>query len=294
MGIRKVYVRLRKKLLSAICAVSPVSVSKYEYKKSFGRKLNLRDPKTLNEKLMWLKFNRYADDPTVITCADKYAVRSYLEENGWGEYVNGLIGVWDSVEEIDFDALPDRFALKVNHGCGYNIICSDKSTFDVEAAKRKLNSWMREEYWKRHAELHYRHIKPRIICEEYISGKDGKLPVDYKFYCFNGKPQYIGNFIERDLDAHTIIRGYFDLDWNPLDICKTMPKDGNFEKPSRLSDMIALAEKMSAPFPFVRVDFYECDGKIIFGEFTFTPTGCLGTYYTDEADKKYGELLKIN
>ncbi len=280
-------------MLLAVCTISPISASKYEYKKKFGRKLNLKDPKTLNEKLMWLKFNRYTNDSVVSTCADKYAVRSYLEERGYGEYINGLIAVWDRVEDIDFESLPNRFALKVNHGCGYNIICSDKSSFDVEKAKQKLDAWLKEKYWKKHAELQYRNIQPKIICEAYISGKNGKLPVDYKFYCFNGKPLYIGNFIERDLEAHTIIRGYFDLEWKPLDICKTVPASGDFQKPERLEDMIRLAEELSRPFPFVRVDFYECDGRIIFGEFTFTPTGCLGTYYTEEADKKYGEVLRV-
>ena len=292
--VPKLYTKWEASFASHLTVISPMLSTKMQYKQRFKRKLNLKDPKTLNEKLIWLKLNRYADDSTVVTCADKYAVRFYLEENGYGEYVNELIGVWDRVEDIDFDALPDRFAMKVNHGCGYNIICTDKSKFDVDKAKTTLNTWLKEDYWKKHAELHYRHIQPKIICEKFISGENGKLPVDYKFYCFNGEPLYIGNFIERDLAAHTIIRGYFDTDWNPLDICKTTPKDGNFTKPSRLADMVELARQMSKPFPFVRVDFYECDGKIIFGEFTFTPTGCMGTYYTDEAEKKYGELLRID
>ncbi len=294
MNIKKTLARAKNRALMALCAVDPVAVSKIQYKKCFGRPLELNDPGTLNEKLMWLKFNRYADDPAVITCADKYAVRSYLEEKGCAQYLNDLIGVWDRVGDIDFDALPDRFAMKLNHGCGYNIICTDKSSFDVQKAKKTLNKWLKEAYWKKHAELHYRHIPPKIICEKFISGENGKLPVDYKFYCFNGEPLYIGNFIERDMDAHTITRGYFDLDWKPLDICKTTPAGGDFRKPSRLEDMIALARQISKPFPFVRVDFYECDGKIIFGEFTFTPTGCMGTYYTQEADKRYGELLRID
>lgn len=289
MGFGKII----KKTAYHLSGISPTLASKLLYRWRFGRPLNLKNPQRLNEKLMWLKLKKYAKNPTVTVCADKYAVREYLEKEGYGRLLNGLIGVWERVEDIPWETLPEKFAIKCNHGCGYNIICSDKSTFDVEKAKEKLNTWMRAEYWRIHAEPNYRDIPPRIICEEYLSGKDGKLPVDYKFYCFNGKPLYIGNFIERDLDAHTIVRGYFDTDWNYIPICKTEIDVSKFPRPETLEEMVKLAEELSEPFPFVRVDFYECDGKVIFGEFTFTPTGCLGTYYTEEAQIEYGKKLRI-
>lgn len=285
--------KLIKKTAYFLSGVSMPLASKLLYIWRFKRPLNLKEPKRLNEKLMWLKLNKYAKNPVVTACADKVAVREYLEEKGFGCLLNGLIGVWESADDIPWDTLPQKFALKCNHGCGYNIICQDKSTFDVEKAKEKLNKWMKEDYWRINAEPNYRDIPHRIICEEFLSGKDGKLPVDYKFYCFNGKPLYIGNFIERDLDAHTIIRGYFDTDWNHIPICKTPIEISRFPRPETLEKMVNLAEKLSEPFPFVRVDFYECDGKVIFGEFTFTPTGCLGTYYTEEAQIEYGKQLRI-
>lgn len=285
--------KLIKKTTYALSGISPTLSSKILYRWRFGRRLNLKNPQRLNEKLMWLKLKKYANNPTVTACADKYAVREYLTEHGYAHLLNGLVGVWERVEDIPWDRLPKRFALKCNHGCGYNIICNDKSTFDIEAAKAKLHKWMKEDYWKIHAEPNYRDIPRRIICEEYLSGKDGKLPVDYKFYCFNGKPLYVGNFIERDLDAHTIIRGYFDTEWNHIPICKTEIDVNKFPRPETLDEMVRLAGELSQPFPFVRVDFYECDGKVVFGEFTFTPTGCLGTYYTEEAQIEYGKQLRI-
>lgn len=293
MSLKNSLNKFEKKFIRKLSVVSPALSSKYQYRRKFQKKLNLRDPQTLNEKLMWLKLNRYSSDNVVKVCADKYAVREYLENLGYGYLLNEQVAAWDSVDEIDWDALPDRFALKCNHGCGYNIICSDKATFDVEKAKTKLRTWMNDEYWQVHAELNYKGIHKKIICEKYITGKDGKLPVDYKFYCFNGEPLYIGNFIERDLDAHTIIRGYFDTDWNHINICKTEIDVSKFPKPDHLEEMIKLARELSKPFPFVRMDFYESDDKVIFGEFTFTPTGCLGTYYTEEADLKYGQILRL-
>lgn len=284
---------LIKKTAYTVSGISPTLASCILYAWRFKRPLNLKNPKRLNEKLMWLKLNRYADNPMVTICADKYAAREYLAQRGHGDLLNKLVGVWERVEDIPWNHLPERFALKCNHGCGYNIICTDRAAFDVEQAEAKLNKWMKEDYWRINAEPNYRDIPRRIICEAYLPGKDGKLPVDYKFYCFNGKPLYIGNFIERDLDAHTIIRGYFDPQWNHIPICRNEIDVTKFPRPETLDEMLKLAEELSEPFPFVRVDFYECDGKVVFGEFTFTPTGCLGTYYTEEAQIEYGKKLKI-
>lgn len=282
-----------KKIVNLLSGISPVLASKLLYRWRFGRRLNLKNPQRLNEKLMWLKLKKYTNNSLVTKCADKYAVREYLKQNGYERLLNGLIGVWERVEDIPWEELPNRFVLKCNHGCGFNIICTDKVNFDIPAAKEKLQKWMRQEYWKMNAELNYKDIPHRVICEEYLSGKNGKLPVDYKFYCFNGKPLYVGNFIERNIEAHTIIRGYFDTNWNHIPICKTKIDISKFPRPEKLEEMVKLAEELSSPFPFVRVDFYECNGKVIFGEFTFTPTGCLGTYYTEEAQIEYGKILKV-
>lgn len=290
------WIKIKFKLTSQISLISPAVVSEIRYKNSFHRKLNLKNPKYFNEKLMWLKLNRYGNDPLVIQCADKYAVREYIEKCGLGHILNDLLGVWERAEDVEWEKLPKKFAIKCNHGCGYNIICKDKSKFDTAKAEKQLRKWLKEEHWKEYAELHYRKIPKRIICEKYLEGKNDALPVDYKIYCFHGKPKYIGNFIERNMEKHTILRGYFDLDWNPSPVFKFVDdmEVEKFPRPESLEEMLSYAEILSKPFPFVRVDFYEVDGKVYFGELTFTPTGCLGTYYTEKADLELGEMLDVN
>lgn len=286
--------KIKFQMISQMSVVSPVMVSKIRYKNIFGRKLDLHNPKTFNEKLMWIKLNQYASDSLVSQCSDKYAVREYVEKCGLGETLNGLIGVWDKVEDIEWEKLPNRFAIKCNHGCGYNLICQDKLKFDIPEAAEQLRKWMKDDFWKEYAEVHYKKIPKKIICEEYLEGKGNALPVDFKIYCFNGKPVYIGNFIERDIVTDKILRGYFDLEWNPSPVFRYEMQTELFERPKQLEKMLEYAEILAKPFPFVRVDFYEVDGKIYFGELTFTPTGCLATYYTDKAQMELGELLNVN
>ena len=173
------------------------------------------------------------------------------------------------------------------------MICQDKSKLDKKAAEEKLNAWLKDDFWKEYAEIQYRKIPKKIICEGYIEGHEDALPVDYKIYCFNGKPLYIGNFIERDIVTDHIQRGYFDLNWEPSPVFKGEMDPTLFEKPDCLDEMLEYAEILSNPFPFVRVDFYEVKGQIYFGELTFTPTGCLATYYTDEAELELGDLLDV-
>jgi len=285
--------KLKFKMVSELSTISPEMVSKIRYKNVFGTDLNLDDPKTFNEKLMWLKLNKYANNPLVSQCSDKYAVREYVEKCGLGETLNELLGAWDKASEIPWEKLPKRFAIKCNHGCGYNLICQDKSKFDTKKATEQLDAWMKEDFWKEYAEVHYKTIPKKIICEKYLEGKNDALPVDYKIYCFHGNPVFIGNFIERDIVTDEILRGYFDLDWNPSPVFRYEMKPELFERPKCLEKMLEYARILSRPFPFVRVDFYEVDGKIYFGELTFTPTGCLATYYTDEAQRKLGELLNV-
>ena len=281
------------KMISQLSVISPETVSKIRYKNVFGKEMDLKNPKTFNEKLMWLKLNKYANDPLVSQCSDKYAGREYVEKCGLGHTLNELIGAWDHAEDIEWEKLPHRFAIKCNHGCGYNLICQDKDTFDTKKAEEQLNLWMKDDFWKEYAEVHYRTIPKKIICEKYLEGKGNALPVDYKIYCFNGEPLYIGNFIERDIVTDEILRGYFDLDWKPSPVFKGEMQPELFERPETLETMLEYARILAKPFPFVRVDFYEVDGKIYFGELTFTPTGCLATYYTDEAQMELGALLNV-
>lgn len=295
-GLYSSFTDFRLFFLRRLSGIAPEYVSKRLYKHRFGKSIDLIHPRNLNEKLMWLKLNRYANDSLVIQCADKYAVRDYVTRCGLSQILNELYGKWDNANDIKWELLPKRFVLKCNHGCGFNIICRDIERFNKKEAIHKLNKWLKTGSWREYAELHYRHIKPCIICEKYLEGKGNSLPVDYKFYCFNGQPLYIGNFIERNIEAGTIIRGYFDLEWKPSKYYKRW-KDmdlSKFDKPTCLTEMIEYARILSKPFPFVRVDFYEVDGKVYFGELTFTPTGCLGTYYADDAYIELGNKVDIS
>ena len=267
-----------------LSTISPVCASKYLYKKTFSKKLDLNNPQTLNEKCMWLKLNTYYRHPLITECCDKYLVRNYVKRMGCSEILNDLIGVWNNPDEIDFNSLPDKFVLKCNHGCGYNIICTDKNTLNIQKTKKQLKKWLREDFWKFYAETQYKFIKKKIICEKYIETKDSPLPIDYKFFCENGKFKTLQIITDRETD---ITLYYFDeaLNYRPdyysldeVDIVNI----GHPKLPSNIKDMIKIAEHLSSPFPFVKVDLYNADGKILFSELTFIPYG--GIHYTQHAN----------
>lgn len=291
--IHKAWKKTEHWMLRELSGIAPKFVSRIHYERTFGKKLDLENPKTLNEKSMWLKLYKYADDPVVMQCSDKYAVREFVEKCGLSHILNELYGAWDRVEDVPWDTFPERFAIKCNHGCGQNLICTDKSKLDVKKAEELLRVWLKDSYWKEYAEIQYRKIKRKIICEKYLEGKGDALPVDYKFYCINGEPVYIGNFIERNIEKDSLIRGYFDINWQPSTLFRFKTEAEKFPRPACLEEMIEYSRILSKPFPFVRVDFYEVDGKVYFGELTFTPSGCLGTYYTDEAELELGEALHV-
>lgn len=276
-----------------ISAISPVITSKILYKKANGDTLNLKNPRSFNEKLMWLKLNTYYNNDLVTICADKYLVRNYVKECGYGYLLNDLIGVWDSVDEINWNKLPQKFAIKCNHGCGYNIICSDKSKLNIEKSKMKLRRWLNEDFWKISAEVNYKYIPKKIICEKYLDTNQGFLPYDYKIYCFNGEPKTILLVMDRGEEK----RGAFmSLDWEFIS-----EVGGDYQavseyprKPKSLNNMLNAAKTLSKPFPFVRVDFYQVDNKPIFGEMTFTPAGCISASETEIEGVPMGQILDLS
>ena len=286
---------MKKKLIEFIgrilAMVSPRLASQFWYWGLFKRPLKLKNPVTLNEKLMWLKLESYGNDPLVCQCADKYLVREYIKDAGCEEILNTLIGVWDRVDDIDWTALPESFVLKCNHGCGYNILCPDKSKLDVEATKVLLKRWMKQNFWKKHAETQYRKIPKKIICEAFLG--DG-APVDYKIYCFHGEPSYILACAEREAGKPKFY--FFDHDWQLCPITKDGKNaDENFamERPKQLEKMLEYARKLSKPFPFVRADFYYVEDRVVFGELTFTPSGALDTDRLPETDLLFGNMLRL-
>lgn len=274
-----------KRILHRLC---PELITKYYYRKILNRKLDLKNPKSLNEKINWLKlfYWPYQDISSIV--ADKYKVRDYVINKGYNHILNDLLGSRDSVNDIPWEALPNKFALKCGHGCGMNIICFDKSKFDIESAKIKLNKWMNTDWGLDSCEPHYSKIKPTIICEKFI-GADNSLPDDIKVHCFHGEPKLIAYYSGRSSDLHGT---FYDLDWNHLDIATN---EGILvEKPDCLDDILRACRGLSENLPYARIDFYVVDNKPIFGEITLTPASGRSPYMNEEADLYYGRFLDLS
>lgn len=289
------YRDLYREFMALISSFSPVTTSKIYYKTKIGKNLDLNNPKTFNEKLMWLKHNTYEKDKLISNCADKYKVREYVQQCGCQEILNDLIAVYDSADDINFDSLPDAFVLKCNHAAGYNVICDDKKLLNENQTRKQLKKWLKSDYWKYVAEMQYKSIDKKIVCEKFLKSRDGNAIEDYKIYCFNGKPEFCMICIGRNFGKPKYY--FMDRNWslmriNPAGI--EAPQDFTLEKPKCIDKMYEYAEKLSKPFKFVRVDFYDYEDKPIFGELTFTPAGCIDKNYTDEAQLQFGEMIKID
>ena len=229
-----------------------------------GKRLNIIDPKSFNEKLQWLKLNDRKPEYRIYV--DKYAVRSYIAETIGEEYLIPLIGVYDKVEEIDWDSLPDKFVLKCTHGSGSNIICPDKNKLNIEEAKKKLKKWMNKNWYWFGREWPYKDVVPRMICEEFISDSND-TPDDYKVLCFNGKAKLIEVHIDRYGDHR---QDFYDENWNKTKISQDPPmSDFVYNKPKKFQEMIKLSEKLAANMIHVRIDWYIIKDKLYFGEITF-------------------------
>jgi len=255
-----------------------------------GKSLFYRFPSDLNEKLHWL--SRYWKNPLIVKCSDKYRVREYVTECGLEEILIPLIGVYDNVNEIDFDSLPSKFVLKCNHGSGYNIICDDKEKFDKQTATKQLNAWILEDYVNVNLESHYSKIDRKIICEKYLDFSEAKSLIDYKVFCINGVPLFFELCAERDTYNRTIEVSTYSLEWEKISLLINESKT-KFCKPQLINDMIKYAEILSKPFPFVRVDFYYTYNKIFFGELTFTPCGNICYRFKNSSLKMIGNKLKL-
>ena len=251
--------------------------------------LNLKNPTTFNDKLHYMMLWVHGDKETEL--ADKYLVRKWLEKKGYKNLAPKLYGVYNSAEEIDINSLPKSFVLKCNHGCGKIEFCENKKEFDLESAKQRLSQTLSEDFSTQSLEPHYHSIKRKIICEEFLPHAPGKLPYDYKFYCFDGKVDCILLCSDR---ANQYKMDYYDLDWHSLPYVKPEYRSKEkHPKPKNLTKMIQIAKNLSKGFPFVRVDLYNINGKIYFQEMTFTPAAGISTRNTDEAFKHFGSLIKL-
>ncbi len=256
----------------------------------FGKKLDLDNPKTFNEKIQWLKL--YDRRPEYTDMVDKYKVRNFVAQTIGKEYLIPLLGVWDSFDDIDFSKLPNQFVLKCTHDCGSVVLCKDKTNFDYNAARKSLSSCLKRNAFYYGREWPYKNVVPRIVAEEFVSdGRNDSELTDYKFFCFNGKAEYClvisGRFSNQKSET------FFDRDWRPAPFSRRFPTNTDYPRPRLFNEMLNLADKLSGSFPFVRVDLYQVDDRVYFGETTFFPGSGLEKFYPDEWDCKLGRLITL-
>lgn len=250
--------------------------------------LNLKNPKSFSEKIQWIKI--YGKLEKYSYLVDKYEVRSYVTTKIGKEYLNNLYGIYEDVNQIDFEKLPNKFVLKLNNGSGYNLICKDKSSIDIVKVKNDLEKWIKVDFYKEHKEIQYKNVKSKILCEEYLEDETGDLK-DYKIFCFNGKAEIIQVDTNR-FSNH--IQNMYDTNWNKLNLSFGY-NSGNIidKKPAKLNEMLILAEKLSEDIPFARIDFYYVDNKIYFGEITLTPQNGLVSFSPKSEDDRIANMINL-
>ncbi len=264
---------------------------KLVFRDVMGKRLDLKNPQTFNEKLQWLKL--YNRKPEYTIMVDKYEAKKYVADKIGSEYIIPTLGVWDRFEDIDFDSLPNQFVLKCTHDSGGVIICKDKQTFDKEAARKKIDHNLKRDFFYGGREWPYKNVKHRIIAEQYMVNSAAGDLCDYKFFCFGG----VCKCFKVDFDRFVEHRAnYYDAEKNILNFGeKVCPPDydRNIIMPENINAMQKLAEKLSSSIPFLRVDFYDVNGNIYFGELTFYPDSGFGNF-TDEAwDHTLGQWIEI-
>ena len=262
------------------------------YRYTMGKKLDLDNPISYNEKLQWLKL--HDRKPLYTMLADKYAVKEYMKNLIGEEHIIPTLGVWDSFDEIDFDKLPDKFVLKCTHDSGGVVICNNKSSFDVEAARKKINKALRRNYYWARREWPYKDITPRIIAEKFMEDEKSDDLMDYKFFCFDGKAQAMFVALDRNNESEETKFNFYDMDFNFLPIINGHPNSaGDVKKPENFDKMRMIAEKVSVDIPHVRVDLYDINGQIYFGEMTFFHWSGMVPFEPEEWDEKFGSWITL-
>lgn len=277
-----------KKIIKYILTIiSPKLEATLNYRWTCGEWLNWKEPQDINAKLQWLKVNTYYKNEEVTNCIDKFEIRNWLKTHDFGWLCPQLYGVYNNALEIDWEKLPEQCAIKCNHSCGANIIISNKANIDKKDAIRKLNRWLKEDYWKT-GEVQYRFIKKKIIIEEYLgAGDDLKT---FKFFCFNGNPKVL--YISMEEDKYI---NYYDMDFNMLPY--RLSGHANYpypiSRPENFDELVRIAREISSFFPFVRVDLYDSYGTIYISELTFIPTAGFMQIDPPSVLKEWGEWLNI-
>jgi len=254
-----------------------------------SKKLDLEKPVGFNDKIQWLKLNDRKEEYTKLV--DKVTVRQYISKYFGEKYLIPIYGIYENFDDINFNELPQQFVLKCNHDSGGVIICKDKSRFDILKAKKKINKILKRNYYLIGREYPYKNVKPKILIEKYMTNSENKELMDYKLFCFNGKVKMILVCSNRSVNLN---KTFFDTDWNFIDLIEgNHPNDKLIKKPKHLSEMIEMAEKIAINKKFVRVDFYEIDEKMYFGEITFYPNSGYEVFEPKDYELKLGELIEL-
>ena len=296
-GIKKLIIRVVLRLAAKgyLPIISDRQYLKIKYKYMMNEKLNIDNPQTFSEKLQWLKL--YDRRKEYTTMVDKYKVRDYIAKKLGKEYLIPVLGVWNNPEEIDFDILPNQFVLKCNHNSGLGMcICKDKTKLNIKNVKKNLNKGFRQNYFLTGREWPYKNVKRKIIAEEYMIDNDMDELRDYKFFCFLGEPKYCQVISDRSTNE-TI--DFFDMNWNHMTFTgleKPYHLHSNKEigEPAQFLVMKKFARKLSEGIPFLRVDFYEINKKLYFGELTFYPASGFGEFDEESINIKLGNMINIS
>ncbi len=261
--------------------------------KNMKRFVNFKSPKTFNEKIQWMKV--YDRNPLYTKIADKYEVRDYVSNLLGEQYLIPVYGVYNRFDEIDFSNLPSQFVIKCTHDSGSVVVCRDKLKFDINKAREKIEAGLKRNAYDYAREWQYKNIPPRIIIEKYLEQDDGETIIDYKFFCFNGEPKFF--YVSQGLEDHATARiSFYDLDGKPMPFRRTDYEPFEKDKlPIQMDKMIELSRQssQSIPSPFLRVDFYEINGKIYFSEFTLHPCSGVMPFSPREWDNKVGDWLSV-
>lgn len=266
------------------------AVKRYYKNKSKGLELDLSAPKSFSEKQQWYKL--YSNDPLMTQCADKHDVRQYIVDCGYEELLNEQYGVYDDVKQIPIKDFPQQFVLKAAHASGWNLIVRDKAKVNWKQELKTMKLWLKQDIYWSGREWVYKNLKKRIVAERYLEDESGGLQ-DYKFFCFNGEPQFLQLEVGRYTKQNT--RNFYDMNWKLMPFGKEIPHNPDIDVPvpECFDEMKEIAKKLSAPFSFVRVDLYQVAGKIYFGELTFFPAGGAPDFVPQEYDRIVGDMWDI-
>lgn len=267
---------------------------KLRFKYRMGYKLDLNNPKTYSEKLQWLKL--HDKNPIYTNLVDKHAAKAYVSEHVGSRYVIPELGLWNSPEEINWETLPQSFVLKTTHGGGNSgvIVCKDKKELDIQRTIKRLKNALKQDLYKDSREWPYKNVPKRILAEEYVEDKETKELRDYKFFCFDGQVNFLFVGSERQKPGEDVKFDFFDKDYNHLIIRQGHPNSKVLpSKPSCFDEMKSIASNLSKGIPHVRIDLYEANGKVYFGEMTFYHFGGFVPFEPASWDKIFGEMIKL-